>query len=55
MKAPKQVELWPELPRSRVGKVLKADVRTQLLDSHTIPLNLPEEGTRGPSWFRHGR
>ena len=31
VKAPKQVELWPELPRSRVGKVLKADVRTQLL------------------------
>jgi acyl-CoA synthetase (AMP-forming)/AMP-acid ligase II len=32
VKAPKQVELWPELPRSRVGKVLKADVRTQLLE-----------------------
>jgi acyl-CoA synthetase (AMP-forming)/AMP-acid ligase II len=31
VKAPKQVELWQELPRSRVGKVLKADVRTQLL------------------------
>jgi acyl-CoA synthetase (AMP-forming)/AMP-acid ligase II len=31
VKAPKQVELWPELPRSRVGKVLKADVRTRLL------------------------
>jgi acyl-CoA synthetase (AMP-forming)/AMP-acid ligase II len=31
VKAPKQVELWPELPRSRLGKVLKADVRTQLL------------------------
>jgi acyl-CoA synthetase (AMP-forming)/AMP-acid ligase II len=31
VKAPKQVELWPELPRSRVGKVLKADIRTQLL------------------------
>ena len=31
VKAPKQIELWPELPRSRLGKVLKADVRTQLL------------------------
>jgi fatty-acyl-CoA synthase len=31
VKAPKDVELWPELPRSRVGKVLKADVRTELL------------------------
>ena len=31
VKAPKQVELWPELPRSRLGKVLKADVRRQLL------------------------
>jgi acyl-CoA synthetase (AMP-forming)/AMP-acid ligase II len=31
VKAPKQVELWDELPRSRVGKVLKADVRRQLL------------------------
>ena len=31
VKAPKQVEFWQELPRSRVGKVLKADVRTQLL------------------------
>src|SRR3954462_7443876 len=31
VKAPKQVELWPELPRSRIGKGLKADVRTQVL------------------------
>jgi acyl-CoA synthetase (AMP-forming)/AMP-acid ligase II len=31
VKAPKQLELWPELPRSRLGKVLKADVRTALL------------------------
>jgi acyl-CoA synthetase (AMP-forming)/AMP-acid ligase II len=31
VKAPKQVEVWQELPRSRVGKVLKAAVRTQLL------------------------
>jgi fatty-acyl-CoA synthase len=31
VKAPKQVELWPELPRSRVGKVLKGEVRADLL------------------------
>jgi acyl-CoA synthetase (AMP-forming)/AMP-acid ligase II len=30
VKAPKHVELWPELPRSRVGKVLKAEVRAEL-------------------------
>ena len=32
MKAPKQVEIWPDLPRSRVGKILKADVKSRLLD-----------------------
>ena len=42
VKAPKQVELWQELPRSRVGKVLKADVRTQLLH---------DQGPRRP-WYR---
>ncbi|CAN7153658.1 AMP-binding protein [Pseudorhodoferax sp. LjRoot39] len=31
VKAPKQVEVWPELPRSKVGKVLKKEVRTTLL------------------------
>jgi len=31
VKAPKQVEVWPELPRSRLGKVLKGDVRKRLL------------------------
>jgi acyl-CoA synthetase (AMP-forming)/AMP-acid ligase II len=30
VKAPKRLELWPELPRSRVGKVLKTEVRGQL-------------------------
>ncbi|MDS0134502.1 MULTISPECIES: long-chain fatty acid--CoA ligase [unclassified Amycolatopsis] len=30
VKAPKQVEVWPDLPRSTVGKVLKADIRTTL-------------------------
>ncbi len=31
MKAPKQVEIWPDLPRSRVGKVLKTEVKSRLL------------------------
>ena len=31
MKAPKQLEVWPDLPRSKVGKVLKTDVRQTLL------------------------
>jgi fatty-acyl-CoA synthase len=31
VKAPKQVEVWPDLPRSRVGKVLKTDVKSRLL------------------------
>ncbi|MGK3201317.1 acyl-CoA synthetase [Amycolatopsis sp. MEPSY49] len=30
VKAPKQIEVWPELPRSTVGKVLKAEIRTSL-------------------------
>jgi len=33
VKAPKQIELWPDLPRSKVGKVLKADIRASLLDA----------------------
>lgn len=31
LKTPKQVEFWPSLPRSPVGKVLKKDVRAQLI------------------------
>ena len=30
VKAPKQVEVWPDLPRSKVGKVLKPDIRARL-------------------------
>jgi fatty-acyl-CoA synthase len=29
VKAPKQVEVWPDLPRSKVGKVLKTEVKAQ--------------------------
>jgi fatty-acyl-CoA synthase len=31
VKTPKQVEIWPDLPRSKVGKVLKAEIRATLL------------------------
>lgn len=31
VKTPKQVEFWPDLPRSTVGKVLKTDIRSRLL------------------------
>lgn len=31
VKAPKQIEVWVDLPRSKVGKVLKKEVRAALL------------------------
>jgi fatty-acyl-CoA synthase len=31
VKTPKQIEVWSDLPRSKVGKVLKTDVRARLL------------------------
>ena len=31
VKAPKQLEIWPDLPRSRLGKVLKTEVKSRLL------------------------
>jgi acyl-CoA synthetase (AMP-forming)/AMP-acid ligase II len=31
VKAPKQVEDWPDLPRSKIGKVLTPDVRSRPL------------------------
>jgi fatty-acyl-CoA synthase len=30
VKAPKQVEVWADLPRSKVGKVLKAEIKSRL-------------------------
>lgn len=30
VKAPKQVEVWPDLPRSKVGKVLKTEIKDRL-------------------------
>ena len=31
VKAPKQVEIWPDLPRSKVGKVMKKDIRAEMM------------------------
>ncbi|QUQ65577.1 acyl-CoA synthetase [Kutzneria sp. CA-103260] len=33
VKAPKQIEVWPDLPRSSVGKVLKTEIRATLTTS----------------------
>ena len=30
MKAPKQILVWDDLPRSKVGKVLKAEIKHRL-------------------------
>ena len=30
VKTPKQIEVWPDLPRSKVGKVLKPEIKSQL-------------------------
>jgi acyl-CoA synthetase (AMP-forming)/AMP-acid ligase II len=35
VKAPKEVLVWGDLPRSKVGKVLKVDIRSTVLASHT--------------------
>ena len=31
VKAPKQIEVWDDLPRSKVGKVLKSEIRAKML------------------------
>jgi fatty-acyl-CoA synthase len=31
VKTPKLIEIWPDLPRSKVGKVLKKDIRSEML------------------------
>jgi acyl-coenzyme A synthetase/AMP-(fatty) acid ligase len=31
VKTPKQMEVWPDLPRSKIGKVLKPEIRARLL------------------------
>ena len=35
VKVPKQVEVWPDLPRSKVGKVMKPEIKVRLRDSET--------------------
>lgn len=32
VKAPKQIEIWADLPRSKVGKVLKTEIRHSVTD-----------------------
>src|SRR3954451_17400580 len=31
VKAPKQVEIWPDLPRSKIGKVVKPEIKARML------------------------
>ena len=33
VKTPKQIEVWDDLPRSKVGKVLKSEIRARMLAS----------------------
>ena len=37
VKTPKQVEVWADLPRSKVGKVLKKEIRAELLKAIGLP------------------
>jgi fatty-acyl-CoA synthase len=37
VKTPKQVEVWPDLPRSKVGKVLKPEIKSRLRASEGGP------------------
>lgn len=37
VKAPKQVEIWPDLPRSKAGNVLKRDIRQFLIRGDALP------------------
>lgn len=32
VKAPKEIHIWPDLPRSKVGKILKTEIKSELLD-----------------------
>jgi hypothetical protein len=41
VKAPKQVEVWADLPRSKVGKVLKPEIKSQLRAQQSGFLSLP--------------
>ncbi len=43
VKAPKQVDIRPDLPRSKVGKVLKKEIRAKILCARKmlIPAAMP--------------
>ncbi len=42
VKAPKQVEIWTDLPRSKVGKILKTTIKSRLLEHpHDQPHGAP--------------
>ncbi|WP_231939121.1 AMP-binding protein [Brevibacterium sandarakinum] len=39
IKTPKRIDAWSDLPRSKVGKVLKVDIRNELVDGGTAGLS----------------
>jgi acyl-CoA synthetase (AMP-forming)/AMP-acid ligase II len=41
VKTPKQVEIWPDLPRSKVGKILKTEIKRRLLPETPPPPTSP--------------
>ncbi len=47
VKTPKQIEMWPDLPRSKLGKVLKADIRAKIL-ARTQPSTPPNASSQPP-------
>src|SRR4029079_6277161 len=49
VKAPKQVEVWPDLPRSTVGKVLKREVRAALLRCSRVTSRAAQLDVRCPT------
>ena len=56
VKTPKQVEVWTDLPRSKLGKILKNDVKSQLLsqadDDRPLLTNSPSpEGAGRPAGY----
>ncbi|MFC7624490.1 long-chain fatty acid--CoA ligase [Microlunatus sp. GCM10028923] len=62
VKTPKQIEVWDDLPRSTLGKVLKKDVRDRLLDGPrpgpgaggSVPMSSPRMVHRKALRFHDG-
>ena len=48
VKAPKQVEVWADLPRSKLGKVLKPEIKSRLRGIGTQPVPPADFGGRRP-------